>query len=455
MKRIVVILSLLVSASLGAQRTLDNLEHIYQVKKGDTAYRIALNHGITLEQLIAANPEIGDGKVKKGMFLNIPSPQKQQQQQPSPAEAQVAETVAATQPTVRRSYDQVRVAVLLPFEEKSVRAGKFLEFYQGFLMAVDSVSRQGTDVEVYALNTGATAADIRQVLHEPELESMQLIIGPADQAQVPDLSAFCQEHGIRLVLPFSNLSAQGTTSSTVYSVTPPTGLLQQRVGEIMASEYSNRNYVVLNTETPDEKGQNLIEILRTQLGKKGIAMRSMNINGDDSSYESALNAFRENCIVPDNASIKTLNIFFSRIKSFAESHPEYQISLLGYPEWQTYTSTLLNDFYAFDTYLYTSYYRNPMQPRTTDFERKFYSHFGKEMLPTYPCYGMLGFDLGYYFMNGMARLGDTFDQGQAGLRYTPFQHAFSFKNGADTAGYINQTTLLIHYTPSQTIEMIQ
>lgn len=454
MKRIAVILSLLISTSLVAQRTMDNLEHFYQVKKGDTAYRIAINHGITLEQLIAANPEIEDGKVKKGMLLSIPSPKRATGQALS--QAGTAPVVASQQASVvRKSYDQVRVAVLLPFEEKSARSGKFLEFYQGFLMAVDSVSRQGTHVEVYALNTGASASDIRQVLHEPELESMQLIIGPADQTQVPELSVFCQEHGIKLVLPFSNLSAQGTSSSTVYSVTPPMGLIQQRVGEIMASDYSNRNYVVLNTDTPDEKGQNLIEILRTQLGKKGIAMRNMNINGDDSSYESALNAFRENCIVPDNVSIKTLNIFFSRMKAFAEAHPEYKISLLGYPEWQTYTATLLNDFYAFDTYLYTSYYRNPMQPRTKDFERKFYAHFGKEMLPTYPCYGMLGFDLGYYFINGMARLGDTFDQEQQSLRYQPFQHALGFRKGGDADGFVNQTTLLIHYTPSQTIEMIQ
>lgn len=448
MKHITVLLFWLFSASICAQQTIEALEHIYQVKKGDTAYRIALNHGITVEELVGANPEIADGKVKKGMFLTIPAPKAKQE----PA----FQAAAAMQPaSIRTAYDHVRVAVLLPFEEDSKRAAKFLEFYQGFLMAVDSVSTGGTSVEVYALNTGSTAEDIKQVLGEPELESMQLIIGPADQTQVPALSAFCQQHGIRLVLPFANLSAHTGTSSTVYNVTTPYSMLQQHVSEMMANHYSNRNYVVLNTETPDEKGKHLIDLLSTQLGKKGIAMRSMHIDGDDMSYEATLNAFRENCIVPDNTSIKTLNIFFSRMKTFADAHPEYKITMLGYPEWQTYTSTLLNEFFRFDTYIYTSYYRNPVDPRNKAFEKKFYGHFGKELLYSFPCFGMLGFDLGYFFMNGMAQLGDLFDQKQGTLKCQPFQHVFKFQKNGETMGFLNHNTMLIHYTPSNTIEMIQ
>ena len=65
MKHITVLLFWLFSASICAQQTIEAPEHIYQVRKGDTAYRIALNHGITVEELVGANPEIADGKVKK------------------------------------------------------------------------------------------------------------------------------------------------------------------------------------------------------------------------------------------------------------------------------------------------------------------------------------------------------------------------------------------------------
>ena len=143
------------------------------------------------------------------------------------------------------------------------------------------------------------------------------------------------------------------------------------------------------------------------------------------------------------------------VDAFAEEHPEYKISLIGYPEWQTYTQSLLNEFYQFDTYIYSSYYRNPLLERTTEFERRFINHFGYGMAPTFPRYGMLGFDLGFYFMHGMATLGDNFDQQQNSLRLQPFQHPFVFAKDPDTKGFINESALIIHYSPEHTIDVIQ
>lgn len=451
MKYAIISLLFLFPAFLSAQGTLESLQNIYQVKKGDTAYGIATSHGISLEELYRANPEIIGGKVKKGMFIVIPTKTEAAKQQQ--AEPQTRPVTA--QPVINTSFASLRVAVLLPFEEKSPRAAKFLEFYQGFLMAVDSLSAQGKNVSVYALNTGSTAAHIQQVLEEPELQSMQLIIGPADQSQVPALSDFCQQYGIKLVLPFANLKSASGIHSTVYNATSQSAAVQQRASSLFADRFANKNYVVLNTDEPDDKGRGLLDLMRTKLGEQGISMRQMHIQGDDEAYKSALNQFRENCIIPDNVSIKTLNIFFARLKTFAEQHPEYKISLIGYPEWQTYTSSLLNEFYKFDTYIYSSYYRNPMLERTTEFERSFVHHFGYGMAPTFPRYGMLGFDLGYYFMHGMAMLGDRFDQEQHTLRYQPVQHPFKFVKDPDTQGFANESTLIIHYSPEQTIDVIQ
>lgn len=457
MKYRIIPILLLLPVFLFAQNAQNNLSQVYKVKKGDTAFSIAQKHGITLEQLYRANPEIAGGKVKKGSFVAIPSATPKASATPVPTAPQATPTtqVAPTPRPVRASYESLRVAVLLPFEEETPRAAKFLEFYRGFLMAVDSVSAAGTNVTVYALNTGATAASIRQVLEEPELQSMQIIFGPADQSQVPALSDFCQEHGIKLVLPFANLRATSGIHSTIYNATPAGATIQQRFCHILAERFADKNYVILRTDNPDDKGQGLVDQLRTSLGAKGVAMRQVNIGADNTAYESALNEFRDNCIVPDNVGIKTLNIFFSRIKEFAEQHPGYKISLVGYPEWQTYTQSLLNDFYQYDTYIYTSYFRHPLSEHTSSFERRFIHHFGCEMASTFPRYGMLGFDLGYYFMHGMATLGDHFDTRQQSLELQPVQHHFQYVQDADTQSYVNESTLIIHYSPEQTIDILQ
>ena len=85
MKYAIISLLFLFPAFLSAQGTLESLQNIYQVKKGDTAYGIATSHGISLEELYRANPEIIGGKVKKGMFIVIPTKAeaaKQQQAEP-------------------------------------------------------------------------------------------------------------------------------------------------------------------------------------------------------------------------------------------------------------------------------------------------------------------------------------------------------------------------------------
>jgi LysM repeat protein len=48
---------------------------IYIIKKGDFLNKVAAAHGITLEELMAANPDIKDpNKIVEGQRITIPSP---------------------------------------------------------------------------------------------------------------------------------------------------------------------------------------------------------------------------------------------------------------------------------------------------------------------------------------------------------------------------------------------
>jgi LysM repeat protein len=48
---------------------------VYTIKKGDTLSKIATSHGLTLEELLAANPEIKNpNRVSEGQQIVIPTP---------------------------------------------------------------------------------------------------------------------------------------------------------------------------------------------------------------------------------------------------------------------------------------------------------------------------------------------------------------------------------------------
>ena len=450
MKRLFVILLLAIPVSIWGQRTLDILQNWHQVKKGETLQSIAETYGITPEQLKQANPDIKirrKNKIKKGTLITIPKPVVEIEET---SEKEVTPT-----PTVVKSYSTIRLAVLLPLEENSDRGAKFVEFYQGLLMAADSVKRQGINVDIYAFHTGSTAQEMQSLLKNNDLTQMNVIIGPADQAQTPSLITYCTDHNIRLVLPFSAPNTDTAGHPLLYLTTPTSSLTQQGASMLISKKFDNNNFVILETEKADDRGANMIAVLRQELGHKGISPRTMSIDGDDFAIESSLNQFKTNCIVPDNTSIKTLNVFFAKLRNFQQNHIQYKISMIGYPEWQTYTGTLLKDFYTYDTYIYSSYYRNPLQERTSTFERNFMNNFKRPMIVSYPRYGMMGFDLGYYFMNGLARLGDTFEEHQGELQYFPFQHTFNFQRNGEGNAFLNRAVILIHYKPEQEIEIMQ
>ena len=76
----------------------------------------------------------------------------------------------------QRLKNAVRVGVVLPLKEKSSRGAKMVEFYQGLLMAVDSVKRQGCSVEVTAVHSGTSHAAMDSLLVKNILEGLKELI---------------------------------------------------------------------------------------------------------------------------------------------------------------------------------------------------------------------------------------------------------------------------------------
>ena len=422
---------------LDAQNTMSMLNRLHQVNKGETIYSISKQYNITEEELLLANPDINKkGKLKKGTYLTIP------QSTPS-------ESTPPTETTEKKAITNIKIGVLLPFEEKTDRAKKMIEFYQGFLMAADSVKKEDISLEIYAYSSGTTEAELMNVLMNPEMATLNILFGPVDEQQLPATINFCKLNNIRLVLPFTN-SQSPTENQHVYIANPNYAIGTAEAATLVSRAYANKNYIVLKTNNENSKGQLFTQTLTDKLSKQGNTVRVLNIDGDDFSYESAMNQFKDNVIVPDNPGIKALNILISKLDTFRQNHTNYNISLLGYPEWQTYTNTLLNSFFAYDTYIYSSYYYNALSPSTKKFEQTFTRNFNKAMAINYPRYAMMGFDIAYFFIH------EIWDNDSAiANQHVPYQNVYRFIQEADNSAFCNRFVQLIHFTKTKQIELIR
>ena len=110
----------------------------------------------------------------------------------------------------------------------------------------------------------------------------------------------------------------------------------------------------------------------------------------------AMTQYKDNVIIPNSSGIKLLNQLFPKLKEFTKKNPEYRIKLVGYPEWQTYASNHLENFYQFNTYAYSSFFRNPLNGNADEFENAYQglSHTDPRVVATFR---YAGFRHGYLF----------------------------------------------------------
>ncbi|MBO4549939.1 MAG: hypothetical protein J5733_04345, partial [Bacteroidaceae bacterium] len=194
---------------------------------------------------------------------------------------------------------------------------------------------------------------------------------------------------------------------------------------------------------------------RIGLAERTGTPKMLNLEGDDFAYESAFNQFRDNVILIDNSSIASLKSLLTHLKAFRQKHLQYSLSLLGYAEWQAETTNLLDDLFAFDTYIISPYFYNELDARSKAFKRSYERNFRARIGQNAPRYAELGFDLGYYFMSGVSKLGDTFEQMQGSLTQEPYQNWFHFERSASGMSFSNSYVQFIHFTPENRIELIR
>lgn len=351
-------------------------------------------------------------------------------------------------------FGTVRMGVVLPLKDKTNRGAKMVEFYQGILMAVDSMRHEGLSIEVKALHSGSTAAEMDALLASNSLANCHVVFGPLDAAQLPALADYCDIHHVRLVVPFSTSSAQVAGHPMYYQANETQPDVQSAASDLLTRVFANGNYVFADTGDDSAEGNAFVARLKDQLANKGMEGRPLPVAADGSAYENVLSATSPNVVVLNSPSLRAVNVLLPQLEEYQRQHPGSSISLIGYPDWQTYTSQHLADFHKYNTYIYSTFYRNPLEERINNFERLYMRWFGHPMIQTYPRYCMMGFDMAYYFLRGLQIYGNELEQRHADVPNYPLQHNMRFERLDENSGFVNRHVQLIHYTPQQTIEFI-
>ena len=429
---------------------------MHKIKRKETVYSISRMYDITEEELIAANPEIKNKNLKRGKFLCIPYPKETAQQKPVTPEENMDANLTDAQlfdknKKESKKISTIKAAIVLPFgtdgtakREEQVR---MVEYYEGFLMALDSLKERGVSVDLYTYDSGNTQASVKQILNKPEMAGMDIIFGPAHTDQVKPMSDFAQKNNIRLVIPFTSKSNEVFNNPSVYQINTPQSYLYSEVYEHFLRKFSGANIIFLDAATGDEDKAEFIKGMKDELQSKQMTFKELKgemINPD--GLKLVVDSLRENVVIPTSGKNIALIKILPQLVVTTREHPNYNMKLFGYPEWQTYTNDHLASFYEMDTYFYSSFYTNNLFPAAIQFTQAFRKWYSKDMANTYPKYGMLGFDTAFFFLQGLHRYGSNMEDNMNQMQITPIQTGFKFDRVNNWGGFINRKVFFVHFT---------
>lgn len=429
---------------------------MHRVERKETIYSISRLYGISESELIAANPELRKGKLKKGKFLCIPYTTVTDNTPPANESNKVAsiptdDELFNENKKENRKISTIKAAVMLPFmanggnnRDEQVR---MIEYYEGFLMAVDSLKEKGMSVDLHTYDTGNNTSSIKTILAKEELKGMDIVFGPAYPEHIKPLAEFAKQNNVRLVVPFTSKGSEVFNNPAIYQINTPQSYLYSEVYEHFTRKFTNANVVFLDAEDGDKDKAEFIKGLKDELKSKHTPYTEL--KGESITPESlkaVMNPELDNIFIPISGTNVALIKLLPQLVVTRRDNPEYRMQLFGYPEWQTYTHDHLASFYELDTYFYSSFYTNNLFPEAVRFSSAYRQWYSKDMANTYPKYGMLGFDTAYFFLKGLSQYGSNMEDNLNKLAVTPIQTGFKFERVNNWGGFINRKVFFVHFT---------
>ena len=443
---------LILGTSIVSAQQPANIREQHKVKKKETVFGISRAYGLTIEELINANPEMKQQgyELKKGAVLNIPYPKSviEKQEAERAAKAKKAAEEAAKADDVRNR--EIRLGVMLPLHDINGDGRRMMEYYRGVLMACDSLKKQGVSIDVHAWNT-AEDGNIYKVLEDPAAAKCDLIIGPLYSKQMDALSDFVAKHDIRLVIPFSINAPQLTTNRNIFQVYQS----QNEVSEATISHYLERfkdcHTVVIDCNDSTSKKGVFTFALRRQMESRGMECVVTNLKSSEEYFSNAFSRTKPNVVVLNTGRSQELGVAFSKINGLKANNPELDITMFGYSDWLLYTHRYLENYYKYNTYIPSVFYYNPLSPATQQFQQKYRQNFSSDMQNLLPRFAITGFDHAYFFLKGLHKYGKTFNGAEGMFGYPFIQTPLKFERYGN-GGLRNKTLLFIHYKPDHLME---
>ncbi len=474
----------------------------HKVRRRETVFGITRMYNITADQLEKYNPELLEKFPRPGQMLKIPKHIEEARN--------IADTVQAGMDSLKISdsqvYDTVRiadsysfyldslpkisgrifnVAYLVPFNYKPVSepvpldemsknaddiinldnvsnpndqmlsSRNFLEFIEGSLLAIDSLKKEGIDLNVFIFDTQKSPTRVREIINSHEFQKMDLIIGPFYSYNVEIVSEFSRAKRIPMVSPFSSDPGPIEFNPFLFQLNPGFKTEFDQMADYLDG-FRDKNIVFIHG-TDSIEGlkynflkQDLITRLSVQAAIDSLPFKEIvydlaaKVNLSQDIIDN-LSLEKENLVVipeTDEAFVSTvITQLYFQLKN-------YDISVVGMPHWYAFQNTDFIYFHKLSLTYFTPYYYSYDSVNVNEFLKKYRDIYYAEPVTLSKkggSYAFLGYDLSFYFLKLIDRYGKRFILHLYDLGGHELMNDFKFSPVGNGGGFENHSLMLVKF----------
>lgn len=358
----------------------------------------------------------------------------------------------------------------------------FLPFYNGFLMAADSLANHfGLKLDLMVFDVDQSLEKTAKAMNDPRLKKADLIIGPFFSQPFDKVASFAKENRILIVNPMSQRRQITEDNPYVVKLKPDVSEQFSQVATAIASNYPDAKVFVFHANNfrhadelrmlreelenviPEQIKISNAEILRSAENYRnstGFAseyfetegqrfdLNSLRLQAYDSSlfeniirtysydqdslrkFRKEISKIRDNVVIVYSEDRVFSMEFINKINQMPDS---VSVKVFGLPHWHQFDNLFNEHLLRLNAHF--------LEPGFIDYvniNTQFFVHQYREKHGAEPDnYAFEGFDIGWYFLSALQRYGNDASDCLPDYRAKLLQTSYAFKRTGENQGFEN------------------
>jgi hypothetical protein len=327
--------------------------------------------------------------------------------------ATAAKPVAVTPPDNAPIVKTSSIAMLLPFSLDNLTSVKgysaadlkmaniAIDYYQGFKLALDSLTARGYNYRLQIYDTKDEPAYTHSLSGNPAVKSSGLIVGPVFPEGIKSFIGRPATLSRPLLSPLSPAAPEEFGSSNLITINPPLEYHARYAAQYINNKLRPRKVFILRSGfSEDNKYIVPFKKMIDSLSKRNMQVVSFTVSrGSLTALLPQLNNKVDNIFIVPAVNQSFLSVTLRSLDTLSRRYP---VTTFGHPNWEKLTFLKPEILQHIKAHITSAEKVNYRAPATTNFIKAYRKSFNTE--PS--AYAYKGFDEGMYFGELLAQDGN-------------------------------------------------